>query len=156
MFKLENTYLLESEIKLEEAQLILLQNTLIQNNLYLNTTDRSFIGKVNNISFSIIGTFFPIGVLCVFNGKFIQKDKLEIEITTSLHKAFRLMFKIWLLVLAGVILFFSISNFSFTLLAFSLIALIIGATLFRIILYFAYVLARNKTLHKLKSLLKVV
>ena len=155
MLKSENTYSFLSDINLEEAKSILLKNTLIKTNLFYQSTAKQFIGNFIENKFSLIGTFSPISIGCVLNGDFVQKEKLEINITTTLHKGFSLLYKIWLIVLSLVFVVFSIVNFNIESVLILLIGLLFGAIFFKLFLNVIYVIARNSALNNLRKLLKI-
>lgn len=153
MFKSENSYSFLSDLDLKEAKLILLENTLIKTNLFYQSTAKQFIGHFKENNFSLIGTFLPISIGCVLNGDFVQNEKLEIKITSTLHKGFRLLYKIWLIVLSLLFVVFSIVNFNIESVLILLIGLLFGAIFFKLFLHGIYVIARNSALNNLRKLL---
>ena len=81
----------------------------------------------------------------------------DIKVTTSLHKGFRILFAVWVVVITALFLvtwFIGSRQFD------GLIAFIVGMPiltfLFRLFLHGAYVLARDKGLKKLKDELDIV
>lgn len=130
--------------------------TLEKKVLGMVMTDKDFIGRINQDSFEIIESsfFIPYGASCILKGTINQAS--TINLVTTLHKAFRMLFIIWLIAMTMLFLtFWIIDSAPLD----GLLAIIIGmpiiATLFRLFLHGMYVLARNKGLGKIKILLEV-
>ena len=154
----EDKFELKSRLTPSEINQRLTNRTLIKKVLGTQPTDKDFIGQIEKDTFRVIdATFFPIpyGGACIINGV-INQDS-TISLATTLHKAFRILFIIWLIVMSLLFLtFWTISSRDIN----GLIAIIIGmpllAFLFRLFLHGMYVLGRNKGLSKMKKLLDII
>ncbi len=146
-------YLLKSDCDPNNLLQLVQKNTL-NHSLVMTSTKRYFIGRIGNNSFKIISSsMLPYGALCVVIGEI--KPNGTIEIQTSLHKAFRVLYIIWLLVMVTVFILsedFQDMNFSDMTGISSL--LILGAFLFRLYMHGMYVWARNHSIMRLSTLLQ--
>jgi hypothetical protein len=153
----EEKFELRSQLTPNEIIGRLSERTLRKNILGMELTDKDFIGKINADSFEIIDSsfFMPYGASCVLKGTVSQTS--TISLVATLHKAFRVLFIVWLIVMTILFLTFWIIDSARIdgLLAF-LIGMPICAALFRLFLHGMYVLARNKGLTKMKTLLDAV
>ena len=70
------------------------RRTLISNNLFSQTTEKSFIGKVNENRFKIISSDIGKGAFCSLNGKLNNKSG---EVLVEINKPFRVLLSIILL-----------------------------------------------------------
>jgi hypothetical protein len=134
----------------------LLLNTLVKNRLIRVLTAKRFIGQVNDDGFRLIGSG-KIGVLCVLEGKFEISDKQTTAITvkTKLHKAFLVLFIIWIIaLLALMILVPVLTKSSPQPSAESFLVFFIAACFFRFMIHVAYVIARNFGIKSLNNLLE--
>lgn len=144
--------------RLTEGQIIdrLNDRTLKKKHLTMESTDKDFIGRINADKFEIFNnSFIPYGAACVLQGTINSTS--DIKLTTTLHKAFRILFVVWTI---GMSLLFLISWLLTSSTLNSLLAFLIGMPililLFRLFLHGMYLLARNKGLKKLKKVLEVV
>jgi hypothetical protein len=129
--------------------------TLKKKYLTMESTDKEFIGRIQDDKFEIfLATFFPYGAACVLQGTITPTS--DIKLTTTLHKGFRILFTIWVVVMTALFLVTWILNTAKmdTLLVF-LIGMPIGALFFRLFLHIVYVLARNNGLQKMKDVLGI-
>lgn len=131
--------------------------TLEKKILGMVLTDKDFIGRINSDSFEVIDSafFIPYGASCIIKGT-VNHDS-TIDLVTTLHKAFRLLFLVWLVAMTVLLIVFWIIDSARI---DGLFAIMIGvpiiATFFRLFLHGMYVLARNKGLAKMKGILEVV
>ena len=151
----QDTFELKSQLTPFEIIERLRNRTLAKSALSMVITDKDFIGRINQDSFEIIGSTYPLpyGATCTLKGT-VNHDS-TINLVTSLHKAFRILFLVWFIVLTVVIIVFSIIesapiNGLFAI----IIGMPIAATLFRLFLHGMYVLARDKGLTKMKAILE--
>ncbi|KAA1239368.1 hypothetical protein [Aquimarina sp. RZ0] len=77
-----------------EAMAELKRNTDITDSLVSDWTKKAFRGQVNKSEFKIISSEIGRGAVCVLNGKFEGKIG---EIEVRIHKAFKVMFSILML-----------------------------------------------------------
>ena len=120
-------------------------------------TDKDFIGRISHDSFEIIDSSFPIpyGASCTLKGK--VNPNSTINLVTSLHKGFRVLFLFWLIAMTVLVLvFWAIDSAPIDGLFAMIIVIPIVTTFFRLFLHGMYVLARNKGLTKMKVILEVV
>jgi hypothetical protein len=152
----EDTFELKSRLTPNEIIERLTGRTLKKNILGMVPTDKDFIGRINQDSFEVIDSsfFIPYGASCIIKGT--VNPTSTITLVTTLHKAFRILFLIWLIGMTVLFLTFWIINSAPI---DGLFAIIIGmpimATLFRLFLHGMYILARNKGLGKIKALFEV-
>ncbi|MBU2996428.1 hypothetical protein KO500_08275 [Cellulophaga baltica] len=71
------------------------RNTDITDSLISDWTKKAFRGQVNENGFKIISSEIGHGAICVLNGKFDGKTG---EIEVRIHKAFKIMFSILMLI----------------------------------------------------------
>ena len=108
----------------------------------MSTTPKKFIGVVHNDSFKLIGTWKPRAVACVAKGQLIGNT---LKVSTSLHRAFLILFFFWLTIITGVGLFGLINlSTKVTDWMIAIFGLIVVASFFRLFLHIAYVVARRK------------
>jgi hypothetical protein len=71
--------------------------TLKKKNLTMEFTNKDFIGRIEQNSFSIFDSsfFLPYGAACILNGTINSTS--DIIMTTTLHKAFRVLFVVWVI-----------------------------------------------------------
>ena len=72
------------------------QNTKVTDGLVSEHTGKEFIGQVNDSGFKIISSEIGRGAICVFVGE-LQDSFVNLEI--RIHKAFKVMFSILMLML---------------------------------------------------------
>lgn len=151
----EDTYTVKSSLNSAEIKAILKSNILIKENLTAEFTSKSFIGRIQDNTFSIFDSAsFPTGVACVIHGEI--KPTSEVALRTTLHKAFRILFLVWAVLMSAVfIVFWLIDPAQVQLLVF-LIFMPIAIILFRLVLHGYYVFARNRALQKLRAMLRVI
>jgi hypothetical protein len=153
----EDKFQLKSQLTPYEITQRLTTRTLKAKVLGTQPTDKDFIGQVDNNTFEFIdSTFFPIpyGGACVFKGT-INQDS-TISLVTTLHKLFRKLFIIWLIVMSFLfITFWTINSRNLNGLAAIIIGMPLISFLFRLFLHGMYVLGRNKGLSKMRRLLDV-
>jgi hypothetical protein len=122
----------------------------------MESTGKDFIGRINQDSFEIIESsfFIPYGALCIIKGTVNQNS--TISVVTTLHKAFRVLFLGWLIVVTVTSITFLINDPGRIggLLVIPLV-MVVASILFRLFLHGMYVLARNKGLLKMKEILEV-
>jgi hypothetical protein len=153
----EDKFELRSQLTPNEITQRLTSRTLITEILGTQQTDKDFIGQINNDSFEVIdASFFPIpyGGACIIRGV-INQDS-TISLVTTLHKVFRKVFIVWIVVMSLLfITFWTINSRDIN----DLVAIVIGVPLasffFRSFLHGMYVLGRNKGLSKMRKLLDV-
>ena len=110
--------------------------------LAMSTTPKKFIGVVHNDSFKLIGTWKPRAVACVAKGQLIGNT---LKVSTSLHRAFLILFFFWLTIITGVGIFGLINlSTKVTDWMIAIFGLIVVASFFRLFLHIAYVVARRK------------
>lgn len=153
-----NTFHLKTHLPPDQIISTLEAHTLKREVLAMVSTDKDFIGRIGSNSFEVIGSssfhFLPYGGACVLKGT-VNPDS-TIALVTTLHKAFRILFKAWVVVMTA--LFFVLGFWLYDstgIVEVLLFAIVfpICAVLFRLYLHGAYVLARNKALDKLIILL---
>jgi len=153
----ENTYEFKSRLSSDEIIGRLKNRTLKKETLAMVLTDKDFIGRIEHDSFSIIDSTYPLpyGAACVLKGT-ITPDS-QIILTTTLHKAFRILFLVWIIVVTTLFLTFWILDSARI---DGLFAFVIGmpiiAILLRLFLHAMYALTRNKALKKVKRILEAV
>lgn len=153
----EDKFELRSRLTPNEIIDRLSERTLKKNVLGMELTDKEFIGRVNSDSFEVIDSsfFIPYGASCILRGT-INQDS-TISIVTTLHRAFRILFIVWLIAMTALFLtFWIIDSTRIDGLLAILIGMPICAFLFRLFFHVMYVLARNKGLTKMKTILDVV
>jgi len=153
----EDKFELKSKLTPDEITERLAHRTLKKKDLGMVLTDKDFIGRIDGDCFSIIDSSYPLpyGAACILNGTITPAS--IIILTTSLHKAFRILFFVWLIGMTILFMIFWITSSSPIdgLLAF-IIGMPIITFLFRLFLHGVYVLARNHGLTKMKGILEVV
>lgn len=151
----ENIYNFNCDLNLYEIQTRLHERVLEKESLTMERTKKDFIGKIHGNQFSIIDSWFPIGAACVINGEIDEGEFTQINLTTSLHKAFRILFTIWVLAITGLIIFGSIGSphERFSIAPYFTLVLIV--IFFRLFLHGIYVLARNRATKKLEWILEL-
>jgi hypothetical protein len=130
--------------------------TLKKKFLSIISTDKDFIGRINQDSFEVVDSSYPIpyGASCILKGTVHPNS--TINLVTSLHKAFRIIFLVWLIAMTVLILvFWIIDSLPLDGLLTIIIGVPIGAIFFRLFLHGMYVLARNKGLTNMKEILEV-
>ena len=152
----EDKFELRSRLTPNEIIDRLTNRTLEKKVLGMVLTDKDFIGRVHQNSFEVIdsSSFIPYGASCILKGT--VNPNSTIDIVTTLHKVFRILFLIWLIVMTILFLVFWIIDSvpidgQFAI----LIGMPIIATIFRLFLHGMYILARNKGLTKMKGILEV-
>jgi len=150
----EDNYHLKCALSANEVRNRLSDRTLKKNSLTMVSTDLDFIGRIQENSFSIIDSFFPTGVACVMSGEL--KGNLEIHLTTSLHRGFRVLFTIWAIGFALAFIILGITQLtSLEFLGLTFVFLI-AVSLFRLFIHGVYVIARNRGVNKLKRVLELI
>ena len=127
--------------------------TLKSKYLVMAFTNKDFIGRVEQNTFKILSSSFPLpyGATCIISGTITTTS--HISLTTSLHKAFRVLFIVWIIAIATIFFVLQLPDLN-DLLVFA-IGMSIGSLLFRLYLHVMYVMARNKGLEKLKEVLQI-
>ena len=151
----ENSYFFISDINSNEIKARLHERILRKESLTMERTQKDFIGKLYENKFSLIDSWFPIGSACVIDGIINGDDSTQINLTTSLQKAFQILFLIWIIVITGLVILGSIktSNQSFSIGPY--FVLLIGIVFFRLFIHGIYVLARNSSINKLEWILEL-
>jgi hypothetical protein len=85
--------------------------TLEKKTLAMVWTDKDFIGKINKASFEVIDSSYPIpyGAACILKGTINPNS--TINLVTSLHRSFRILFLVWIPGYGGVVSCFLDSRF---------------------------------------------
>jgi len=152
----EDIFELRSRLTPNEIMERLSGRTLKKKVLGMVLTDKDFIGRIDQDSFEVIDSsfFIPYGASCILKGT--VNPTSTITLVTTLHKAFRVLFLIWLITMTLLFIIFWITDSTPI---DGLLAIIIGmpiiATLFRLFLHGMYVIARNSGLTKMKRILEV-
>jgi hypothetical protein len=150
----QDNYTLKSNLVLAEVKAILKENTLIKKNLTSEFTNKNFIGRIQEDTFSIFDSApFPSGVACIIHGEI--RSTSEITLTTTLHKGFRVLLLVWAIVMSAIFIGFCfIDPTRIDLLVFT-VFMPIAIFLFRLVLHGYYVYTRNRALRKLRRILSV-
>ena len=142
--KLKSDYLISIEN--------LKSNTDITNSLTSNWTEKAFRGQVNENGFKIISSEIGRGAVCILIGKF---DKKTGEIEVRIHKAFKVMFSILMLMPIigfGITLFTSGIEKSFEI----IIPVIIGIMFVRFVfIELSFRFISNTGINKLTNILAI-
>lgn len=153
----EEKFELQSRLTPEEITQRLSNRTLNNKALAMVFTSKDFIGRIDGDCFSIIDSSYPLpyGAACILNGTITSSS--VIILSATLHKAFRMLFRVWLIGMAVLFMSFWITDSAEIneLLAF-IIGMPIATLLFRLFLHGMYLLARNHALNKMKRILDVV
>lgn len=149
-----DTYIFNSPLSRSQIHEILHQRTLIKESLTMEWTDKEFIGRLNDDQFKLIqASFIPYGAACTITGSISPTS--EIHITTSLHRALRILLLIWVVAITTV---YFVSNLLrgdlFEGLTRYIVAMTIATLLFRLFLHGSYVLARDKAVKRIKEILQ--
>ena len=131
--------------------------TLTRKTLVMVLTDKDFIGRVEQNSFTIIDSSYPLpyGAICIIKGTIGPAS--QIVLTTTLHKAFRLLFLIWIILMTTFFVIFCIlDSIRIDELIVIVIVMTVMTLLFRMFLHVMYVVTRNNGLKKIKTMLEVV
>jgi hypothetical protein len=149
-----DNYNLRSRLTDNEIKDRLNSRTLKKKYLTMESTEKDFIGRIQDDKFEIFhATFFPYGAACVLQGTIKTSD---IKLTTTLHKGFRILFMLW--VAAMTVLFlvtWILDSAKLDTLLIFILWMPIGVLFFRLFLHVAYVLARNNGLQKMKHVLEI-
>lgn len=151
-----DTYDFKSRLTDKQIQDRLNQRTLKKKYLTMESTDKDFIGRIQDDKFEVFqASFFPYGAACILQGTISPTS--EIKMTTFLHNGFRILFAVWVIAMTTLFLvtfLFNPRQFA------SLLTIIIGMPIvtfvFRLFLHGAYVLARDKGVKKIKDVLDIV
>lgn len=152
----EDRFVLQSNLTQREIVDTIERNTLKTRSLVMKLTSKDFIGKVGNDSFKLIPSSFPIpyGAVCILRGD--VSDGSSIVLTSTLHKAFRIIFLVWFIGMTMTLLiFWMIESGGITDLFSILIGMPIVGLIFRLYLHGMYVLARDHGLKKMKDVLQI-
>lgn len=147
-----DNFSIPTSLSSSELAELLSQRTLPSKILTMKLTSKDFIGTVNEQEFKLINSWFPIGVACVLTGNLIQD---QVELRTTLHGVFRILFFAWAILICGLGTFGLTTTETWEMVAWavSFIGFLFAAGLFRLFLHGVYVLARNKSIRKLQELL---
>lgn len=134
---------------------ILDYHTLYKTTLGRVLTTKYFIGQVNDDDFKIIGASAQ-SPACVLTGKLqaIDAQTTLVEIETTLHRAYIILFTIWTVIAAGALTIPALVHFNPKLLFAGIAGALAGAIVFRLSLHLFYVIARNKSIRKIESILQ--
>lgn len=124
--------------------------TYIKHSLSYEKTDKTFIGKMSSERFDLIDASSRIGIFCVLSGT--VKPGSDIQITTSLHPTFRILFMVWMAVLLTLSVFSNTPKFAWPSFLLQLLMVAIVAFIFRLCLHGVYLISRNSTLLKFKKI----
>ena len=151
----KNNYAFTVQQSLPATIEILNHNTLYKPTLSRVLTTKYFIGQVNDTDFRIIGASAK-SPACVLNGTLAPLDEqtTQVEIRTSLHKAYITMFVIWTILATAALIIPALIHFNRELLISGIVGAIAGATVFRLMLHLFYVIARNKSIRNIESILQ--
>ncbi|NCD70679.1 hypothetical protein [Mucilaginibacter agri] len=145
-------FTLSTKLTKAEVEEKISNGTLRRSSLLVEKTDKLFIGQINNQGFRIIGAT-PIASLCVARGVFKDaNDITEIQVETSLHKPFLILFTCWFVVLTMVIVGFAIKNSEIISYISRFLILMFAATIFRLLLHLGYVRSRDNTISMIESI----
>lgn len=150
----EDNYEFKSHLTENEILERLNEKTLKKKYLTMEFTNKDFIGRINSNKFEIFdNSFIPYGAACILQGTITSTS--EIKLTTTLHKVFRILLIVWIVVMTAMFLVSLASSAPLTnTIAWIILVPIIVITL-RLFLHGMYVLARNKALAKMKIMLEV-
>ncbi|AMR34272.1 hypothetical protein A0256_23875 [Mucilaginibacter sp. PAMC 26640] len=151
----ENNYAFTVQQSLPATIAILNHNTFYKHTLSRVITTKYFIGQVNDTDFRIIGASAK-SPACILSGTLdpIDEQTTMVEIKTSLHKAFLSMFVIWTVLAAAALILPAIIHFNQRLLVSGIVGAVAGAVVFRLALHLFYVIARNKSIRHIESILQ--
>lgn len=152
----EDKFELKSPLTEKEIYDRLQKRTLKKRWLSMSWTNKELIGHVDSESFSVISSSFPFpyGAACVVNGK--VKPMSEITLTTTLHKAFRILFLVWLIFMTVGLIFTWFSESGGLVGAFwILFGMGIVGFILRLYLHGMYLWARRDVMKKLKRILEI-
>jgi hypothetical protein len=145
-------YSFRTRLSTEQIKEKLVRTTTdIKTGLRYHTT-HDFIGTIKDDSFSIMNTAKPFHAACVMNGKL--KDNSEVEVSTTLHKGFRILFVCWVAIIGLVNIGMLSIDFSLDSLLF-VPTFLFGAVVFRLFIHVVYVISRNSALSKLKRVFEL-
>jgi hypothetical protein len=150
-----DVYNFKSRLTYNELFKKLNHTTLKKKYLTMESTDKDFIGRIQDNTFEIFqATFFAYGAVCVLQG--IVTSTSEIKLTTTLHKAFRTLFNVWIVVMTALFLVtWMLNSPDPDALIIFVVGMPIGIIFFRLFLHVAYVVARNEALRKIKEVLEI-
>ena len=149
-----DSYNFKSHLTREQIVDRLNERTLVKKYLTMEFTDKDFIGRINSDKFEIFdNSFIPYGAACILQGTITPTS--EIKLTTTLHRAFRVILIVWLVVMTsmGIVSLLSSAPLNNTLAWIILVPIMIIP--FRLFLHGMYVFARNRGLEKLKKTLEL-
>jgi uncharacterized membrane protein YecN with MAPEG domain len=147
-----DTFDFQTSLNSSELTSRLSERTLASSKLVMKTTSKDFIGAVSGQEFRLISSWFPIGAACVVSGHF-DSENGRIVLATTLHRAFRILYNIWAIVITALVIFGLTATSELTSWMIGIFGFIFMATLFRFFLHGVYVIARKKVIHKLSGLL---
>lgn len=151
-----DTYDFKSRLTNKQIQDRLNQRTLKKKYLTMESTDKDFIGRIQDDKFEVFrASFFPYGAACILQGTISPTS--EIKMTTFLHNGFRILFAVWVIAMTTLFLVtWLIDSRQFASLLTIIIGMPIVTFLFRLFLHGAYLLARDKGVKKIKDVLDIV
>ena len=152
----EDKFVLNSRLAPADIIARLREKTLEKKMVAMFYTEKDFIGRINENSFVIIesSSFIPYGAACVLKG--VVDETSAIDLVTTLHKVFRILFIVWFIVITVMFLMaWILSGASLPALLAFVIVTAMGALLLRLFMHGMYVLARNRAVAKMKMILEV-
>jgi len=152
-----DTYIFNSPLSRIQIHEELNQRTLVKESLTMEWTEKDFIGRLNDEQFELFqASFLPYGAACIINGKISPTS--EIQITTSLHGAFRIMFFTWAIAMTILIIVSSylLREVPFDGIIKDILGLTIATLFFRLFLHLSYIMARNNGVKRIKEILKAL
>ncbi|TFF38841.1 hypothetical protein [Mucilaginibacter psychrotolerans] len=151
----KNNYIFTVNQSLPATRAILNSNTFYKSSLARVVTTKYFIGQINDTDFKIIGSSAK-SPACVLSGKLIALDDYTtlVEIDTTLHKAFRILFVIWVGFVALAMIIPGFVHFNLRQLLSGIAGAVVGAIVFRLMLHLFYIRARNRSIRNIESILQ--
>jgi len=150
-----NKFILKTDLDINDVEKRIKQNTLFKTTIGNAKTTKKFIGYLLNDKIKLIDSS-PIGVLCVVNGELKNKDRCEIHIKTKTHIAFLILFTLWITAISSLLIWdYFKKNEAETEFYNSLILIILGAILFRLMIHIMYLIAKSKALRGLIQILDI-
>jgi hypothetical protein len=151
----KNNYIFTVQQSLPATREILNRNTFYKSSLARVITTKYFIGQVNDTDFKIIGSSAK-SPACVLSGKLIPLDEYTtlVEIDTTLHKAFRILFVIWVGFVALAMIIPAFVHFNLRQLLSGIAGAAVGAIVFRAMLHLFYIRGRNRSIRNIESILQ--
>lgn len=95
----------KSEFELEEIKEILKENTFNGSlSSTAHTTEKMFIGSIEEDKFKIISSSNSTSMFCVFEGQFNKNENVKISITKKFNPVFRNLFIFWAIAMISILI----------------------------------------------------